>query len=205
MLAFPEPALASQATFRALLDAFARPGSIMPVAPAKNPPPPLSGTVAALALTLLDYETPVWLDPKLAASAAVADWIRLHTGARLAASPDAAAFALIADPEHAPAFDTFPRGTAEYPDRSATLVLQVARLEVARLEVERPGAGQQLSLSGPGISGTQALAAAPLPVDFITRWAENRALFPCGIDLILAAPDAIAALPRSVTIATERG
>ena len=60
--AFPAPVLASQAAFRALMDAVARPGTVKPLPPAAAAPSPLSATAAAVALTMLDYETPVWLD-----------------------------------------------------------------------------------------------------------------------------------------------
>jgi alpha-D-ribose 1-methylphosphonate 5-triphosphate synthase subunit PhnH len=104
-----------------------------------------------------------------------------------------AAFAFIADPVHAPAFDGFSLGTPEYPDRSATLVLQV----------EGFGTGQRLLLSGPGIADMQSFSAQPLPPDFQTRIAANRALFPRGVDIIVVSPHAVAALPRSV--ASTRG
>ena len=62
-----------------------------------------------------------------------------------------------------------------------------------------------MSLSGPGIAGACSFATAPLPPDFPARLAANRTLFPRGVDVILVSPDAVAALPRSVTAATERG
>src|SRR6516164_7143922 len=105
----------------------------------------------------------------------------------------AAAFAFIADPVHAPAFDDFSLGTPQYPDRSATLVLQV----------EGFGTGQRLLLSGPGIADVQSFSAQRLPPDFQARIAANRALFPRGVDVILVSPNAVAALPRSV--ASARG
>jgi len=191
--AFPAPVLASQAAFRALMDAVARPGTVKPLPPAAAAPSPLSATAAAIALTVLDYETPVWLDAPLAQSPQVADWIRLHAGARVTSDPQQAAFAFITDPVHAPAFDGFSLGTPEYPDRSATLVLQV----------ESFGRGQRLLLAGPGIANVQSFAAQPLPPDFQNRIAANRALFPRGVDVILVSPDAVAALPRSV--AATRG
>ena len=156
-------------------------------------PEEASATAAADALTMLDYETPVWLDAPLARSPQVADWIRLHAGARVTSDPRQAAFAFIADPVHVPAFDGFSLGTPEYPDRSATLVLQV----------EGFGTGQRLLLAGPGIADVQSFSAQPLPPDFPNRIAANRALFPRGVDVILISPDAVAALPRSV--AATRG
>ena len=191
--AFPAPVLASQAAFRALMEALARPGTVKPLPPAAAAPSPLSATAAAVALTMLDYETPVWLDAPLAQRPQVADWVRLHTGARVTSDPREAAFAFIADPVHAPAFDGFSLGTPEYPDRSATLVLQV----------EDFGSGQRLLLAGPGIADVRSFSARPLPPDFQNRIAANRALFPRGVDVILVSPNAVAALPRSV--ASARG
>jgi alpha-D-ribose 1-methylphosphonate 5-triphosphate synthase subunit PhnH len=191
--AFPVPVLANQAVFRALMDALARPGTIKPLVPAAAAPSPLTAAAAAVALAMLDYETPVWLDAPLAQSPQVADWIRLHAGARVTSDPRQAAVAFIADAVHAPAFDSFSLGTPEYPDRSATLVLQV----------EAFGNGQRLLLSGPGIQDVRSFSAQPLPSDFHARLAANRTLFPRGIDLILVSPNAVAALPRSV--ASQRG
>jgi alpha-D-ribose 1-methylphosphonate 5-triphosphate synthase subunit PhnH len=194
MLAYPAPVLASQAVFRAVMDALARPGEIKPMVPASAAPAPLSATAAAVALALLDYETPVWLDAPLANSPQVADWIRMQTGARVTADPQTAAFAFLADPMRMPSFDAFSIGTAEYPDRSTTLVLQV----------EQFGAGERWSLSGPGIAGARSFSSEPLPADFVERLGANRALFPCGVDLILVSPTAVAALPRSVRATPER-
>src|SRR5262245_10246782 len=191
--AFPAPVLANQAVFCALMDALARPGTVKPLAPAAAAPSPLTGAAAAVALALLDYETPVWLDAPLAQSPQLADWIRLHAGARVTSDPRQAAFAFIADAVHAPPFDGFSLGTPEYPDRSATLVLQVGGF----------GNGQRLLLSGPGIPDVRSFSAQPLPPDFHDRLAANRTLFPRGVDLILVSPDAVAALPRSV--ASQRG
>ena len=53
--AFDDPALASQAVFRTVMEAMARPGLPRPLASQLAAPPPLSATAAAVALTLLDY------------------------------------------------------------------------------------------------------------------------------------------------------
>jgi alpha-D-ribose 1-methylphosphonate 5-triphosphate synthase subunit PhnH len=190
--AFDDPALASQAVFRIVMEALARPGLARPLASGLAAPPPLTATAAALALTLLDYETPFWLDQGLAAAPEVATWIKFHTGAPLTADSAVAAFGFVSDPAAMRAFDAFSSGSIEYPDRSTTLVLQVASFDQRA----------QLALSGPGIAGTRNFSAAPLPPDFRPRLIANRALFPRGIDLILASPDAVAALPRSIRVAT---
>ncbi|HVZ53421.1 MAG TPA: phosphonate C-P lyase system protein PhnH [Pseudolabrys sp.] len=185
------PALTSQAAFRALMDAFARPGEVKTLDGA-GAPAPLAPATAALVHSLVDYETPVWLDSGFAASPRVADWIRFHTGARIVSQSSEAAFALIADPLQVPDFDQFALGSEEYPDRSTTLILQIERFD-----------GRAFNLTGPGIKGTRVLAAEPLPDDFAARLADNRALFPRGIDLVLVAGNAVVALPRSLRVTME--
>src|SRR6266481_21834 len=191
--AFADPVLASQAVFHSVMDAMARPGTIVATCGLAQAPPPLGLAAAMVALTLLDYETPVWLDAALAQSGEVAGWLKFHTGAPLTDDPQRAAFAFIADPPSMPPFAAFSQGSMEYPDRAATLVLQVDRLS----------GDDGLRLSGPGIRGSRALFAAPLPADFAARMDTNRELFPRGIDIVLAADTKLAALPRSVRIATE--
>ena len=192
--AFADPVHASQHTFRAVMDALARPGTIISLAATVTAPSPLHPAAAAVALTLLDFETPVWLDHALSATRDIADWIRFHTGAPITPDPRAAAFAFVADGAGAPDLEAFSLGTPEYPDRSTTLVLQVKQFS-----------GESLTLAGPGIAGTQTFAAGPLPKNFRQQLIANRALFPRGVDVILATDDAIAALPRSVRVTTDRG
>jgi alpha-D-ribose 1-methylphosphonate 5-triphosphate synthase subunit PhnH len=188
---FAQPALASQSVFRSVMDALAHPGEIKTITAQVAVPPPLGPAAAAVALTLLDYETPVWLDPPLAAIPEVAQWFRFHTGAPITADPREAAFAVVADAEAMTTFDAFSLGTADYPDRSTTLVLQVDGF----------AAGECLTLSGPGIRKTRTFSAAPLPADIRARLIANRALFPRGVDLILVSRNAVAALPRSIHVA----
>jgi alpha-D-ribose 1-methylphosphonate 5-triphosphate synthase subunit PhnH len=190
---FSDSVLGGQKVFRAVMDALARPGSIQKIGGLPAPPAPLSPAAGAIALTLADYDTPVWLDPPLAAGLQVAAWLRFHTGAPITADPARAAFAFLADPVRMPALDAFALGTPEYPDRSTTLVLQI----------ESFAKGGSLRLSGPGIAGSQeTFSASPLPLDFATQMAANRALFPRGVDVLLATRDQVAGLPRSVRMTT---
>lgn len=187
----PDLAFASQAAFRALMEAFARPGEIRKIR-GVNAPAPLAPATAALVQSLADYETPIWLDHPLADVPAVAEWIRFHTGAPLVADSGEAAFALVADPNGMPDFARFALGSEEYPDRSATVVVQIERFD-----------GCSLNMEGPGIKTARSLAAEPLPANFVERLRANRELFPRGIDLVLVAGEQVAALPRSLRVAME--
>lgn len=188
--AFADAPAASQSVFRAVMNAMARPGTVQPLEPALAPPPPLSRGAGAVALTLIDFESPLWLDETLAASPEVAEWLRFHTGAPITLDPRRATFALIADAADAPSLEDFALGSEEYPDRSTTLVLQL----------ESFAAPTSLRLSGPGIAGTTRLAIKPRPDALAQNLARNRALYPRGVDLLLVTADAVAALPRSLRV-----
>ncbi|TGD96188.1 phosphonate C-P lyase system protein PhnH [Methylobacterium nonmethylotrophicum] len=189
---FHDPVHEAQGVFRAVMDALARPGTIQALATDLAPPAPLTPELAAIALALADSDAPLWLDAALGENTAVPDFLRFHTGARIAAVPSEAAFALIADPAACPDFGAFAQGMPAYPDRSATLVLAVSGL----------ADDEGWHLDGPGIKGSARLTAAPLPADFLGRLGRNHAAFPQGIDLILAAPGRLAALPRSTRVTT---
>jgi alpha-D-ribose 1-methylphosphonate 5-triphosphate synthase subunit PhnH len=57
-----------------------------------------------------------------------------------------------------------------------------------------------LIFEGPGIDGSTTFAPAPLPRHFVEQWKQNRARFPRGVDVVLAAPEGIACLPRTTRI-----
>lgn len=191
--AFADPVLEAQLAFRATMNAMARPGCVSQFDCSLTPPSPLSAEAAAIALTLVDYETLVWLDAPLAGTDTVADWLRFHTGARLADDPSCADFALISDAASLPDFALFSSGREDYPDRSTTLIVQVESL----------ASGMSLKLSGPGIERTQLLLVEPLPVDFVDRAANNRHLFPRGVDLLLVSNGGVAGIPRSTLVTRE--
>lgn len=188
--AFSDPVLAAQATFRAVLDATARPGTVVTLKETLDAPTPLAEGAAAIALTLCDHDTHVWLDAPLAATTAVGEWLRFHTAARLTADPAGAAFAFVGDAQALPPFEAFNPGTLEYPDRSTTIVIAVASF------VE----GAHLVLTGPGIAGKRAIRVAGLPTNILARLAENKRLFPRGVDLLLVAGSDIMALPRTTRV-----
>jgi alpha-D-ribose 1-methylphosphonate 5-triphosphate synthase subunit PhnH len=187
---FADPVLGAQSAFRAIMDALARPGTAQAIAFPAAPPAPLTAELAAIALTLFDHDTPVWLDPALVETDAVRDWLAFHTGAPVTVQAADAAFALVTAAGLLPPLERFAQGTDEYPDRSTTIVLAVPALE----------GGAALSLRGPGINGRATIAPSGLPADFVGQRAENRARFPRGVDLLLAAPGAVLGLPRTTKV-----
>ncbi|MBX9698550.1 MAG: phosphonate C-P lyase system protein PhnH [Acetobacteraceae bacterium] len=189
---FADPALDAQRCFRAVLEAMSRPGRVqqLPQALLPEPPEPLDPATAAALLTLADADTPVWLDD---VAAPAADWLRFHAGCPIVAAPMVATFALACGA--VPALDSLAAGTEEAPQESATLVIQLASL----------AAGTPLRLSGPGIEREHVLHVTGLPPGFAPAWTRNAARFPCGIDLILCAGHALAALPRSVRVVEGAG
>lgn len=191
---FADPVYEAQSVFRDLMNAMARPGIIQSLQPAVMPPTPLTPVAAAVALTLCDHDTPLWLDPTLAGERAVGQWLGFHTGAPLAMKPAEARFALVANPAELIDLQTFAQGSQDYPDRSTTLILQLQALD----------GGAPLRLEGPGIENVTRLAPQPLPANFIDRWGANNMRFPRGVDLILTAPGLLACLPRTTKITGEK-
>jgi len=186
---FADPVLDAQACFRTLLEAFAHPGRVLSLS-CPPAPAPLWPTTAAILQTLVDRDTPLWVDQPSAGADAAMAFVRFHCGTRVVADLASAAFVLATGPDTLPPLDTVPQGDDSSPERSATLILQVAGLT----------AGERVTLSGPGIASTTNLTVNGLPNGFWREWMANHARFPRGIDVLFAAPDAVAALPRTTKV-----
>jgi alpha-D-ribose 1-methylphosphonate 5-triphosphate synthase subunit PhnH len=186
---FSDVVAQSQSVFRIAMQAMARPGSIFGVKAALRPPAPLNPTTAALLLTLCDFETSVWLDGGLSDTPGIAEFVRFHTGARLVDVPVDAVYAVVSDAQRMLPLTCFAQGMPEYPDRSATLILQVDALRSSGWKLE-----------GPGIQGDQLFSASPLPSDFLRQARANRGQFPCGVDMYFTTDVALAALPRGTRL-----
>ena len=187
---FADKVLSAQSTFRSVMDAMARPGSVQRIASAAGAPDAMMRGTAAIALTLFDHDTPIWLDSVMSATPEVAKWLKFHTSAPVIADASIASFALVGDPENLPAHDRFAFGSNEYPDRSTTVILQVESLTN----------GPAVELRGPGIDGTATLRASIQPQDLFERLAMNATLFPRGIDVVLVHDDSIVAIPRTTRL-----
>lgn len=171
---------AAAIAFRGAMRAMAMPGVIEHIEGAAGPAP-LSPAASALLLTLCDPETPIYL-AGIHDTAAVRDWIAFHTGAPLT-DPARAMFALGTWDALAP-HDAYAIGTAEYPDRAATLIVEMPALTTEGARLTGPGIEKEAALNLPDISFCQA----------------NAALYPLGVDLFLTHGNAVAALPRSTKV-----
>jgi alpha-D-ribose 1-methylphosphonate 5-triphosphate synthase subunit PhnH len=192
---FADKVLSAQSTFRSVMDAMARPGSVQRIEAAAGVPAAMMRGTAAIALTLFDHDTPLWLDPSMSGTSEVTKWLKFHTGAPVIADSSICSFALIGDPRSLPGLDRFAFGNNEYPDRSTTLILQVESL------TQGPG----IELRGPGIDGVAAMQAAIQPEDLFERLKINQTLFPRGIDVVLVADDSIVAIPRTTRLVAKGG
>jgi alpha-D-ribose 1-methylphosphonate 5-triphosphate synthase subunit PhnH len=190
---FADKVLSAQSTFRTVMDAMARPGSVQRIVARTGTPAAMMRGSAAIALTLFDHDTPIWLDTAMSKTSDVSKWLKFHTSAPVIADSSIASFALIGDPAILPPLDRFAFGSNEYPDRSTTLILQVASLTQ----------GAAFELRGPGIDGTATLWAKIEPQDLFERLAVNATLFPRGIDVVLVHDDAIVAIPRTTRLVAK--
>lgn len=190
---FSDPQLDTQRVFRQALQAMARPGQIVPIDRLPDAPKPLTPVAAALALTLFDLDTPVWLSADLRGAAG--DYLAFHTGAPHAGELAAASFVVVADGKAMPDLASIALGDAEYPERAATLIVQVERLQI--------GSGRRLR--GPGILGHVDIQVAGLAEDFWAALDANRKRFPLGFDAFLVAGESVLGLPRTTILDTAEG
>jgi alpha-D-ribose 1-methylphosphonate 5-triphosphate synthase subunit PhnH len=189
---FADKVLSAQSTFRSVMDAMARPGSVQRVRAVAGAPSPMMRGTAAIALTLFDHDTPIWLDDAMSATFQVAKWLKFHTSAPVIEDTSVCSFAVIAGAQHLPSLDGFALGSNEYPDRSTTVILQVDSLT----------SGPAFALTGPGIDGT-AVLQAKIPANLLEQLAINETLFPRGIDVVLVHDDAMVAIPRTTRLAAH--
>lgn len=185
---FADPVFESQSAFRGCLSALATPGTLVNLGAGLEALPGLHPAAGALLLSLLDQDTRLWLSPGAALSR-IATSFKFHTGCSLAASPGEADFALVAGAEELPPLEAFSAGTQEYPERSATIVLQVPVI----LE-------SGWRLSGPGIRGEARLSVPSLGDGFVRHWERNQARFPRGVDLYVSSGERLCGLPRTTRI-----
>ncbi|MFW8633667.1 phosphonate C-P lyase system protein PhnH [Cribrihabitans pelagius] len=178
---FADPPMEAAFAFRAAMTAMARPGEVQEIGAALKAPAGVSQAAAALLLTLTGPETGVFLASG-ADSAELRAWLAFHTGAPVAEAGEAE-FALGSWQALLP-LQQYRAGTPEYPDRSATLIVEAAGFAPPNAVLRGPGIKDSTRMALPGITELQGNACGyPLGLDFF---------FTCGAEL--------AALPRSTQI-----
>jgi alpha-D-ribose 1-methylphosphonate 5-triphosphate synthase subunit PhnH len=204
----------TQAVFRAVLDALARPGTVKRLPSAAGEP--LAAHVPAVLrplLALADRSTPACVVSDEAG--AWDEVVRVATSAPPAALADARMVAALR-PLSFGELAGLRTGTAAAPEDGALACLAVAgiaivddadRADGASLAGGAGGSGAGgsgrvwLRLAGPGVPGTRAIIVTGLPAGFAAARRRLVAGFPAGADLLLIAPDgAMAGLPRTTAV-----
>jgi alpha-D-ribose 1-methylphosphonate 5-triphosphate synthase subunit PhnH len=174
--------LEQRLAFRALMDAWARPGTIAELTSWSA-----AGAAGLCVLaTLCDQGTSLC---DLHGQLAPGDRSRLGVPLRDPANAAEAAF-ILADGTRDPETMTPQRGTLLAPELGATVVLTGADFSAD---------GTELVLQGPGIATTCRISVGGLHPGWLearSRWCD----FPLGVDLVLCSGSSILCLPRHVRI-----
>lgn len=187
---FSEPVQQSQQTFRKVLDAMSHPGRIVKLDDTPEGPETLSAAATAVCLTLLDFETPVWLDKTAEQGAG---YLKFHCNCPITDLSTSAQFAVIGDANAIESLERFNLGSNNNPERAATLIVEVSHIDNEA----------DFTLSGPGIKDQAYLNIQGISDQFKQLIAENNLLFPRGLDFIFTCGHQLVAIPRSTQIALK--
>ncbi|MBN3081622.1 phosphonate C-P lyase system protein PhnH [Pectobacterium jejuense] len=184
---FAQPMADAQCTFRRILKAVSEPGVTVTL-PLQQGWGRLSPASTAVMLTLVDRDTPLWLDDALEDDTLCSN-LRFHTGAILTRD-ESAAFALLhVSSATAIALSRFSAGDVMSPEKSTTVTIEVSSLT----------GGTPLRLSGPGLE-TSRVVDPQLSPDIVHYLCHRPDPFPQGIDLMFTCADALMALPRTTHV-----
>ena len=153
----------SSLNFREIMMTMAKPGEIRTLTGGFGPEP-LSISTSNIILTLCDPETKISLMGKYDREY-VRDWIVFHTNATFAL-PAEADFVIGTWNDIKP-LSQFKCGSEEYPDRSATIILETEKLE-----------NLGVNLRGPGIE-TLKTSSSSLRMARCIFWCQTRCPAPC--------------------------
>ncbi|HIJ95901.1 MAG TPA: phosphonate C-P lyase system protein PhnH [Desulfuromonadales bacterium] len=178
-----EQTIRDHATFRAILQAMSRPGTIQQL-PAGG-----DGPLQTLLSTLLDQEVSLaGIDP---AAADLAAEVARRTGSRITALEQADFLLAIGD-SAAGSLTVLKRGSSDYPETGATVIFLVDGINPE---------GGAYSLSGPGIKDEVYPEFSGISDKVLPLLAEVNRDFPLGIDaMILDRQGQLTCIPRSTKI-----
>lgn len=186
---FSDPGNQSATTFRKILDALSRPGRVVSFSYRGDSPTGLNPNTFAVAQTLFDHDTKVFISPHYAETAVKTN-ISFHCSASVTRKIEAADFAIMSIDEAADLLPQLPVGVPDYPDSSATAIIEIDTLTSGKTST---------LLSGPGIDGATAL-----PMDIASPLSDvlrsNSALYPLGVDILFVHAEAFIGLPRSTRL-----
>ena len=191
---FKHEATDSQSVFRVALNALSYPGRLWTVEAESGLPGRGHAAAAKLMLGLLDDDCLVWLSSSLANSD-VSSWLRFHTGCQFVRNIALADFVWVGEGDVMPLLESMNAGDDEYPDQSATCLIEVS-------EINTDDGGWYLQ--GPGIEVTQMLKVEKKPYDFDVQWSRNHSNFPRGVDIYFISANVIAGLPRTTQLQPAR-
>jgi alpha-D-ribose 1-methylphosphonate 5-triphosphate synthase subunit PhnH len=113
----------------------------------------------------------------------------------VAADKHSASFAVINQLDTDLVLKDFALSTAEFPERSSTLLIELPALS----------GGPNLEWRGPGIANAQRVSLQGLTADFWLQWQTNQALFPQGVDIIFTCGSSVLGLPRTTSVSQMEG
>ncbi len=184
----------TQKLYRRMLDAMARPGTVVAL-PRLDiyPPPGLSAHASVLAFTLLDGDTTF---ATLPANELWQEYLAVNTGARPAAPADAE-FIILAGHQYGPQLAAARRGDLLAPEQGATIFVMVDALEDDRGELK-------LTLTGPGVDGQATVFVTGLNWSNLENILSLNQEYPLGVDCLLTDKNGrLTALPRSAAVQWE--
>ncbi len=175
-----DPVGDTQETFRAMVDAMARPGTVqaVPAEPADH----------AVAVTLVDNEVTFHTRDETLASA-------LEAANRLTPAPASEADIVHLKGDRPQALRDASRGTLKEPSDGATIIYRVGAIH----DTAREG-HVGLRLRGPGVPDERSLGLDGVSADVLDATADANAAFPRGVEVLVTAEQTIAAVPRSATL-----
>jgi len=196
-----DPVHDTRKTFRSLVNAMSRPGTVQ-----TGPTTPMDHAVIS---TLVDHEVGIRTDDEELRDALAAE------GRLTDASFDEADIVHVRGNTDERIRDVR-RGTLKEPSRGGTVVYRVEELDgemdvdvveeverdtVDSLPTKRQSIDYQLlELSGPGVPGTRVLGVAGIGAPEIDAIADAQSAFPRGVDVVLTTKRQVAALPRSISL-----
>lgn len=180
----------TQSVYRKLLDCMARPGKLEKLKAMPSNFETLSSYTFGIALTLLDQEVSFHILQDEENTSRV---VQLYTMAKKK-SIEKCDYLFLHEGQYVDLYQ-LKKGTPEFPDESATIISEVARISHDELHSEST---IKLTLTGPGIKGKQEISISGIHHDLLPAWKQINQEFPLGIDWIIVDQEGmVCCIPRS--------